>query len=238
MSHFLTAGGRPPTDGITQTPPAIRHVLEQGLSPTQLAPRGQQAARPAGDAGAIVRTPAAVRDWSDDETVASEPPEAEVAVSDSESDDCSAAPPASTVHPPPQHRSRQHSLLLQVSRPSAGGHGSALRSRVPVSAAASQQQPAAAPAADPSMCLDDGMPSPMGGCEPPADDVEPALWDEPCLAASPAALEQEQQPTTSKAAGGNGGRQQQPHSVRDWSDDGSSGSEEFPSPRGGWVGWV
>jgi hypothetical protein len=119
-SHELATGGSPAEGGVTQTPAAIRQVLNGGLSPTQsLAPRQlqppqQQAApepcpthsRPhstspgslsqpqrrqqwqeAHEARALPRTPAAVRDWTDDETEASEPPQVgELMVSDSDSE--------------------------------------------------------------------------------------------------------------------------------------------------------
>lgn len=242
------------------------------MSPTQIEPRPDQqqqqqhAQRQRAEAGAeaMQRTPAAVRDWSDDETEASEPPAADLFISDSESDgggDLAPAPApqqsqeqAAARSLPPKQQPR---LLLQVSRPSAAGHATT-GSRSPAAVAATHsRQSAGMAAATPAASLgdcDEPMSSPGGDWEapPPAtgsdDAVQRAAADGgPSLGQPPAAAPP--RPGSSSLVGAvnerfvtsrrpvavaGGGDRQQQQSVRDWSEDDVSSGDDVPMPKGGW----
>ncbi|KAI3430707.1 hypothetical protein D9Q98_005296 [Chlorella vulgaris] len=237
-AHGLSAG-RPADDGSSQTPPALRRALEGGLSPmpdvclSQQQQQQQQQAAHEEEAECTQQMPAAIQqshDWPDSDTEAAEPPSpAALVVADSESesgtdagsDFCvndlavvqmvaqpagvmqaeqqQAEPHVEARHQPPLPPQSQPKRLLQISRPSTS------RGTAPGAAAATQSRHGAGSAA--------------GGAPAAQVAAHPAGAEEAAAVSSPG--EDEWAPPMT--VGGNS-QQLLGTNVRDWSDDGSSGS--------------
>lgn len=280
VCNLHAASSLPADDaGVTQTPPAVRQAIADTLGATQRPPAAcqqqqqqqravsppppqlqQQAAEPEQP------EPTAAQEWSDAETVASEPPPAgDLVVSDSESDEepvpaprpqqPAAAqpqqPPASVAGRPSAAQKRGG--LLQVSRPGQA----ASSGRLPVApwplSQPREQAPAAAAAAaggheaaQPSPCADwvpamsgslDALPAAAAG--PPAVDD----YGSPGQAAAGSPPQQQEWPAGSPDLQGlvaTGRRlllpQQAPAARPSVRDWSEDDSDEFPTPTGGGAG--